>query len=61
MRRIVPTFYYNCVRQPFRIATIALLVSIFAVNMYRAARQSITHDEAVTYENFRRGALEHRL
>lgn len=52
MRRIVPTFYYNCVRQPFRIATIALLVSIFAVNMYRAARQSITHDEAVTYENF---------
>jgi len=52
MRRIVPTFYYNCVRQPFRIATIALLVFIFAVNIYRAATQSVTHDEAVTYENF---------
>jgi hypothetical protein len=52
MRRIVPTFYYNCVHQPFRIATIALLVFIFVVNIYRAATQSVTHDEAVTYENF---------
>lgn len=52
MRWIVPTFYYNCVRQPFRIATIALLAIIFAVNVYRAATQSVTHDEAVTYENF---------
>ena len=52
MRRIVPTFYYNCVRQVFRIATMALLGLIFLTNIYRAATQSITHDEAVTYENF---------
>src|SRR5579872_3016640 len=52
MRRIVPTFYYNCVRQVFRIATMALLGLIFITNVYRAATQSITHDEAVTYENF---------
>jgi len=49
MRRIVPTFYYNCVRQVFRIATMALLGLIFLTNIYRAATQSITHDEAVTY------------
>ncbi len=52
MRRIVPTFYYNCVRQAYRIATIAFLSLIFATNIYRAATQSITHDEGVTYENF---------
>ena len=52
MRPIVPTFYYNCVRPVFRIATIALLGVIFLINIYRAATQSITHDEGVTYENF---------
>ena len=52
MRPNVPTFYYSCVRQFFRIATIALLGFVFAINVYRAATQSITHDEAVTYENF---------
>ena len=30
----------------------ALLGLIFLTNIYRAATQSITHDEAVTYENF---------
>ncbi len=30
----------------------ALLGLIFITNIYRAATQSITHDEAVTYENF---------
>jgi len=30
----------------------ALLGLIFITNVYRAATQSITHDEAVTYENF---------
>ena len=30
----------------------ALLGLIFAVNVYRAATQSITHDEALTYELF---------
>ena len=30
----------------------ALLGLIFFINIYRAATQSITHDEAVTYENF---------
>lgn len=30
----------------------ALLGLIFAVNVYRAATQSVTHDEGVTYENF---------
>ena len=29
-----------------------LLIIIFAVNVYRAATQSVTHDESVTYENF---------
>jgi hypothetical protein len=52
MRRMVPTFYYSGVRQLFRIATIALLGIIFLTNVYRAATQSITHDEGVTYENF---------
>jgi hypothetical protein len=36
----------------FRILTMALLGLIFAVNVYRAATQSITHDEALTYEVF---------
>jgi hypothetical protein len=49
---MVPTFYYSCVRQLFRIVTIALLGTIFLSNVYRAATQSITHDEGVTYENF---------
>jgi hypothetical protein len=52
MRPLVPTFYYNCVRQVFRIATMALLGLIFLTNIYRASTQSITHDEGVTYENF---------
>lgn len=30
----------------------ALLGLIFCINIYRAATQSVTHDEAVTYENF---------
>ncbi len=30
----------------------AVLGLIFAINVYRAATQSITHDEGVTYENF---------
>lgn len=37
-------------RQPWRLAAIALLTFLFAVNVYRAATQSITHDEAVTWE-----------
>lgn len=52
MRRIASTLYYNFVRQPFRLLTIILLGLIFAVNVYRAATQSVTHDEAFTYELF---------
>lgn len=39
-------------RQIYRIAAIALLALLFAVNIYRAATQSVTHDEALTYELF---------
>ncbi len=52
MRRVAPTFYYIVVRPLFRILTLVLLGLIFAVNVYRAATQSITHDEALTYEVF---------
>jgi hypothetical protein len=52
MRSIVPTFYYSCVRQPFRILAIAILAALFATNIYRAATQSIAHDEAITYHMF---------
>jgi hypothetical protein len=52
MRGVAPTFYYNFVRHPYRILSLALLGLIFAVNVYRAATQSITHDEALTYELF---------
>lgn len=31
---------------------LALIVALFLTNVYRAATQSITHDEAVTYESF---------
>jgi hypothetical protein len=40
------------VRQICRIGTLALLGLLFAINVYRAATQSITHDEALTYELF---------
>ncbi|MEO8026706.1 MAG: hypothetical protein ABI823_09530 [Bryobacteraceae bacterium] len=36
-------------RTPFRFASLVLLGSLFVVNVYRAASQSITHDEALTY------------
>src|SRR5262245_18779362 len=37
-------------RQPYRLAAIGLLAFLFVVNIYRAATQSISHDEAVTWE-----------
>ncbi len=39
-------------RTLFRVASIALLAFLFAVNVYRAATQAITHDEALTYSWF---------
>src|ERR1700746_1357962 len=38
------------IRNPWRVAAIALLVFLSGVNVYRAATQAITHDEAVTWE-----------
>jgi hypothetical protein len=38
------------VRHPWRLAAVALLMFLFSVNVYRAATQAITHDEAVTWE-----------
>ncbi len=35
-----------------RVASLAIIALLFAVNLYRAATQSITHDEALTYETF---------
>jgi len=52
MRLTVPTLYYSVVRQTYRFATIGLLGVLFAINVFRAATQSITHDEALTYELF---------
>jgi len=43
------------VRKPSRVVAIAVLVFLFAVNVYRAATQSITHDEALTYLLFLTG------
>jgi hypothetical protein len=37
-------------RSPLRIAVILMLGLLFAANCYRAATQSITHDEALTWE-----------
>jgi len=39
-------------RLPFRAASICLLVFLFAMNVYRAVTQAITHDEALTYSWF---------
>ena len=36
-------------RRPFAVAAWALLLGVLALNVYRAATQSITHDEALTY------------
>ncbi len=52
MHSVAATFYYNFVRPIFRILTLAVLALIFAASVYRAATQSITHDEALTYELF---------
>jgi len=38
------------VRQPWRLAAAVLLTALFFSNIYRAATQSITHDEGVVYE-----------
>ncbi len=37
-------------RRPWSLAAITLLLLLFVTNIYRAATQSITHDEAVTWE-----------
>ena len=52
MRRSVPTLYYSVVRRFYRVLTIVLLAGVFATNVYRAATQSIAHDEALTYHLF---------
>jgi len=39
-------------RSPFRIASLVLLLLLFGVNVFRAATQAITHDEALTYSWF---------
>ena len=40
---------------PFRIAALALLVALIAANVYRAATQSIVHDEALTWVEYLAG------
>lgn len=42
-------------RRPWRLAAASLLGALFLVNVYRAATQSITHDEAVTWQWFLNG------
>lgn len=42
-------------RSVFRIAALVLLATLFAANLYRAATQSIVHDEALTWELYLAG------
>lgn len=42
-------------RSPFRIAALVLLVALFATLVYRAATQSIVHDEAFSWEEYLSG------
>ena len=42
-------------RSPFRIAALVLLVGLFASNVYRAATQSIVHDEGLTWVEYLAG------
>lgn len=43
----------------FSFASIALLLLLLSVNVWRAATQSITHDEALTYQVFVSGSWNH--
>ncbi len=43
----------------FSFASIALLLLLLGVNVWRAATQSITHDEALTYQWFVSGSWDH--
>lgn len=47
--------FSKAARSPWRAAAFALLAALFAVNLYRAAVQSITHDEALTWGWFLSG------
>jgi Dolichyl-phosphate-mannose-protein mannosyltransferase len=47
--------FLQLVHTPWRLAAAALLLALFAGNLYRAATQSITHDEAVTWQWFLSG------
>src|SRR5260370_740369 len=48
----------NIVRKRF---TILLLIALFAINVYRAATQSVSIDEAFTYNVFLAGPVEDLL
>lgn len=45
-----PDAMRECVRKPWQLAALALLAALFLISVYRAATQSITHDEGVIYE-----------
>lgn len=45
-----PQSVEDLVRRPWRLAAVALILALFLINIYRAAAQSITHDEALIYE-----------
>lgn len=47
----------DVLRRFWLVLTIACVVALTAINVYRAATQSITHDEAVTCERYARGPL----
>jgi hypothetical protein len=40
----------NLVRNPWRVAAALMIAGLFAANVYRAATQSISHDEGVIFE-----------
>ena len=42
-------------RSAFRVAALVLLATLFAANLYRAATQSIVHDEALTWQLYLAG------
>jgi hypothetical protein len=45
------------IRSPFRIAALALLSVLLATNFYRAATQSIVHDEALSWQFYLSGPV----
>jgi hypothetical protein len=45
----------------WRVAAVSLLIFVFCLSVYRAAAQSVTHDEALVYEWYLDGGVYHLL